>query len=178
MYSKMKVNILIGTASIVLALAMIGVSYAQNGTTPTQPVTVGASAEVLIGTVTAIILAVLSIIKTLADKGILDKKAGTNAVMAADAAVAVYDTRLIVSELADAVVDTVKVSNPELAGEIDSKISNIMNKISTRVAEYQPKVDKFAQIANKLGNKGETTTDGIKEDEQLKDDIPDAIVPT
>jgi hypothetical protein len=128
--------------------------------------------------VIAIILAVLGIVKTLVDKGILSKKAGSGAVMAADAAVAVLDTRELVQDFINAFVDALKVDNPQLADTIQQKANPILRAARQKVDEYRPKVDKFGQIANRIGQKGENTTEGIKDDEQLKDTIPDSIVPT
>jgi hypothetical protein len=48
-----------------------------------------------------------------------------------------------------------------------------LNEATRRVNEYTPKVDKFADIANKL-SKGKTSD----EIDEMKQDIPDRIVPS
>ena len=163
------------SASILLALITIGYGYAQNQT-DTDDGSLGAQTAITMGTVAAIIISVLGIIKTLVDKGILDKRVGTGVVMAADATHAVLDTRELVQETTNAILEALRVDNPEVAAKVQNAVQPVLKQIDQKVKEYQPKVDTFAQIANKIGSNGAKTVDAIKENNELKDNIPDAIV--
>ena len=69
-----------------------------------------------------------------------------------------------------------RVDNPEVAAKVQNAVQPVLKQIDQKVKEYQPKVDTFAQIANKIGSNGAKTVDAIKENDELKDNIPDAIV--
>lgn len=168
----------IAVVALILGLTTIGYAYAQNGTDTTTTETLGGQAAITMTSIIAIILAGLGIVKTLVDKGILDKRIGTAAVIGADTAVAALDTRQLVSEVVNGIVDTLKVDNPEAAAKIQNAVQPVLKRIDDKVKEYQPKVDKFGQIANAIGARGEKTVDAIKEDEELKDNIPNQIVST
>ncbi len=153
-------------------------SYAQNGTDTTPDDSLGGQTATTITAVVAIITSVFGIIKLLSDKGWLDKRAGTAAVMGADTAVAVLQTRELLSDTINGIIDVIKTDNPTLAQKIEDQAKPLLKRIEDKADEYRPKVNKFEQIAGKIVNKGENTVDAIKEDEKLKEDIPNTIVPT
>ncbi len=175
--SQSNVTVFILAAALMIAVFTLGNVYAQNGTS-TDEASLGGQTAITMGLVGTIILTILGIVKQLADKGWFDKKVGSAAVMGADAAVAVLQTRELVAESVNAIIETIKIDSPELAKKIGDNLSPILKKIDEKVTEYQPKVNAFGQIANKIGDKGDKTVDAIKEDEELKDNIPDTIIPS
>jgi len=119
------------------------------------------------------VIAIAGLVTVLVKAGIIDKRVGTVAVMAADASWAVKDNRQSIKDLAQNTYDVVKLASPESAAAADQKIAPVLDQATVRVNEYTPKVDKFAEIAKKLSEGKQA--DSIKE---MKDDIPDKIVPS
>lgn len=158
----------VGLAFVVGTSIHLVFSYGQNTTTPNAPVV--QSSDALLTSITGIIIAIASIITVLVKAGILDKKIGTAAVMAADASWAVKDNRILIKDGLQNTYDVVKLASPQTAEAADQKLAPVLDDASRKVAEYIPKVDKFADIAKKLSkNKEQEITD-------MKDDIPDRIV--
>jgi hypothetical protein len=147
--------------------------YAQNTTTTYAPVV--QSSDALLASVIAAIIAVAGLIKTFVDRGWLDKRVGTVAVMASDAAVAVKDNRQTIKDLAQNTYDVVKITNPETAAAADQKLAPVLDQATVRINEYIPKVEKFTALGNKLSNGGTKADPKI---EEMKDEIPDKIVPS
>ena len=142
-------------------------------------------AEQFAGISTNMIIAIVSLagtalvfLKTLADRGLLDKRIGTVAVMAGDTVVAVQHNRELIKEGLQTGFETVSISNPEQASQILEKSKPIMENITKRVEEYDEKAKTFTRIASNIGKQGERTTDEIKDNEALKETIPDSVVPT
>jgi hypothetical protein len=162
----------VGLAFVVGSSVHLVLSYAQNTTTYAPVVQ---SSDALITSITGIVIAIAGLITVLVKSGLIDKKVGTVAVMAADAAVAVKDNRQSIKDLSQNTYDVVKLASPETAAAADAKLAPVLDEASRRVAEYTPKVDKFADLASKISNKGKTADDKI---EEMKDDIPDRIVPS
>lgn len=156
----------------------IGISFSyvlgQNGTT-TVYAPVVQSSDALIAAIASIVVSVTTLIGILVKAGVIDKKIGTVAVMAADTAHAVSDNRQNIKDFQQNTYDVVKLASPETAAAADAKLAPVLDEASRRVSEYTPKVDKFADLANKISNKGKTADDKI---EEMKDDIPDRIVPS
>lgn len=111
--------------------------------------------------ITGLVAAIAAILKTLADRGVLDKRIGTVAVMAADTSYAVKDSRQSIQDLAQNTHETVKLISPEAAKYADDKIRPAMDRVTQRVNEYIPKVNKFEQIANKLGKSKDSELDKV-----------------
>jgi hypothetical protein len=149
--------------------------YAQNST---QYAPVVESSNTLIGLVIVGITSATSIIIALANKGLLGKHSqeiATNAVMIADTAHAVGDSRQTIKDVAQVTYDTIKISNPEATAYADQKIAPVIDQASVKVSEYNDKLHKFEDIANKASNGGKKADPKIME---MKDDIPDRIVPS
>ena|ERR1044071_2653598 len=167
--------------TIALSTFLLGFSisqvFAQNQTQTSSEIFAQVSTNTLLAII-GLITAGLTLIKTLADKGIINKKIGTVAVMAADTAYAVKDSRQLIQDVVQNSHETAQLISPESAQVATQRIQPLLEKVTQRVNEFTPKVEKYNEIASKLGNKGERTTDDIKEDEELKDDIPNEIVNT
>ena len=164
---------LIGLAFTVGTMVPVFVAYGQNTTTQYAPVV--QSTDTLITSITSITISIATIIGFLVKMGWFDKKIGTVAVMASDAAVAIKDNRQSIKDLAQNTYDVAKITPPEAAAAADQKLAPVLDRASARINEYIPKVDKFAELGNKL-SKG-----GTKADEQIqvmKDTIPNKIVPS
>jgi polyhydroxyalkanoate synthesis regulator phasin len=131
--------------------------HAQNTTGNYAPVVDSTSA--LITSITSMVIAVAGIVGMLVKAGILKKEIGTK-------------------DFAQNTYDTIKISSPEVAQKADEKLAPILNQATKRIDEYTDKVDKFAEIGKVLSKSGEKTTDDIKENKALKDDIPNEIVPS
>ena len=160
----------VGLAFVVGNTVHLVFSYAQNNTS-TAPVV--SSSDALITSVTSIVIAIAGLITVLVKAGIIDKRVGTVAVMAADASWAAKDNRQLIKDGMQNTYDIVKLASPEAAEAADRKLAPVLDDASRKVAEYTPKVEKFADIAKKLseGKKSEEITD-------LKNEIPDRIVPS
>jgi hypothetical protein len=146
---------------------------AQNQTTTYAPIVV--STDALITSITGIVIAIGSVITMLVKSGLLDKKVGTVAVMASDAAVAIKDNRQTIKDLAQNTYEVAKATSPEAAAAADRQIAPVIDRATTRINEYIPKVTKFAELGNKLSNGGKTADPKIAE---MADEIPDKIVPS
>jgi len=160
------------TFSFAIGLTVNSILYAQNST---QYAPVVQSSDALLTSIVSIIIAIAGIVTALVNKGILSKNIGTVAVMASDTAWAVKDNRQMIKDGMQTGYDTVKISNPEAAAYADKNISPQLDKATVMVNEYTDKVNKFADIANKLSNGGKKADDKITD---MKDDIPDRIVPS
>ena len=159
---------LVGLAFVVGS--SIHLVFAQNSTTNAPIVQ---SADALITSIAGIVIAIAGLVTVLVKAGLIDKRVGTVAVMAADASWAVKDNRQSIKDLAQNTYDVVKLASPESAAAADQKIAPVLDQATVRVNEYTPKVDKFAAIAKKLSEGKQA--DSI---EEMKDDIPDKIVPS
>jgi hypothetical protein len=149
--------------------------YAQNGT---QYAPVVQSSDALLAAAVAIVGSVTSIIITLANRGLLGKHSeqiATNAVMVADTAHAVSDSRQSIKDGLQTTYDTIKISNPEAVAKADTEIAPVLDKMTVQVNEYKSKVDRFEDLANKTSNGGKKADPKIMD---MKDDIPDRIVPS
>ena len=165
---------LIGLAFTVGTMVPVFVAYGQgNGTVVYAPVV--QSTDSLIASATAIIIAIAGLVTMLVQKGIISKKIGTVAVMASDAAVAVRDNRQTIKDLAQNTYDVAKVTSPEAAAAADSKLAPVLDRATVKINEYTDKVDRFAELGNKLSSGGTNADSKIKD---MKDDIPDKIVPS
>jgi hypothetical protein len=150
-------------------------AYAQN-TTANAPV-VESSNNLLIAVV-GIIPAITALIITLANRGLLGKHSqeiATNAVMVADTAHAVSDSRQLIKDGLQTTYDTIKMSNPDAVAKADEQMAPVLDKVTVKVNEYKEKVDRFEDIANKASNGGKKADPKIMD---MKDDIPDRIVPS
>lgn len=160
---------------------VVGISitdlYAQNQTETDAEQFAGISTNMIIAII-ALVGTGLTFIKALVDRGILDKRIGTVATIAGDSVVAIRDNRNMIQEGIQTGYETVAQANPQLAAEIKSKSEPVMKKITEEVQKYDEKAQKFTAIASKIGKQGENTTDDIKENETLKEQIPDSVVPT
>jgi hypothetical protein len=151
------------------------VVYGQNGT---QYAPVVQSSDTLLGLIVVGITSATSIIITLANRGLLgkhSKEIATNAVMVADTAHAVSDSRQTIKDVAQVTYDTIKISNPEATAYADQKIAPVIDQATVKVNEYNDKMHKFEDIANKVSDSGKKADPKITE---MKDDIPDRIVPS
>jgi len=165
----------VGLAFVVGSSVHLVLSYAQNGT---QYAPVVNSSNNLLIAIVGIIPAITALIITLANRGLLGKHSqeiATNAVMVADTAHAVSDSRQNIKDLAQTTYDTVKMSNPEAVAYADSKIAPVLDQVTVKTNEYKEKVDKFEDLANKISNAGKKADPKIMD---MKDDIPDRIVPS
>ena len=163
------------TFSFAIGLTVNSFVNAQNGT---QYAPVVQSSDTLIGLVIVGITSATSIIIALANKGLLGKHSeqiATNAVMVADTAHAVSDSRQTIKDLAQTTYDTVKISSPEATAYADQKIAPVLDQASIKVSEYNDKLHKFEDIANKVSDGGKKADPKI---EEMKNDIPDRIVPS
>ena len=170
------------TAIILTALGFVfGLSvmnaYAQNQTQTDAEQFAGISTNTIIAIV-GLAGTILVFLKTLVDRGLLDKRIGTVAVMAGDTVVAVQHNRELIREGLQTGFETVSISNPEQASQILEKSKPIMENITKRVEEYDEKAKTFTRIASNIGKQGERTTDDIKDNQTLKETIPDSVVPT
>ncbi len=159
----------VGLAFVVGTSVHLVFSYGQNTTTPNAPVVT--SIDSLLVSITSIVIVIAGVVTVLVKAGVIDKRVGTVAVMAADASWAVKDNRQSIKDLSQNTYDVVKLASPETAKAADEKLAPVLDEASRRVAEYTPKVDKFADIAKKL-SEGKNSD----EIEAMKDDIPDRIV--
>jgi hypothetical protein len=166
--NKITTFLLVGLAFVVGSSVHVILSYGQNGT---QYAPVVQSSDALITSIAGIIIAIAGLVTVLVKAGLIDKKVGTVAVMAADASWAVKDNRQSIKDLAQNTYEVTKLASPEAAAYADKKIAPVLDEANRRVSEYTPKVDKFAAIAKKLSEGKQA--DSIKE---MKDDIPDKIV--
>jgi hypothetical protein len=159
----------VGLAFVVGSSVHLVLSYAQN-TTASAPIV--QSSDALITSITGIVIAIAGLITVLVKAGLLDKKVGTVAVMAADASWAVKDNRQLIKEGMQNTYEVVRLASPQTAEAADQKLVPLLDDATRKVNEYTPKVEKFADIANKLSkNKADEIT-------ALKDEIPDRIVPS
>ena len=165
---------IVGVAFIGGTLVNSIVAFGQGNTT-TVYAPVVQSSDALIASIIAGIIAVAGLIKTFVDKGWLDKKVGTVAVMAADTAVAVRDNRQTIKDIGQTTYDTIKLTNPSATATADEKIAPAMDRATLKLNEYTGKVDRFSELANKLSKGGTQADDKI---EDMKDEIPDKIVPS
>lgn len=161
------------TLSFAIGLTINNFVTAQNGTTTYAPVV--QSSDALIIAVISIIGVVAALVKSFVDRGLLDKRVGTVAVMASDAAVAVKDNRQTIKDLAQNTYDVVKLTNPEAAAKADKDLAPVLDQATVRINEYTPKVARFTELGNKLSNAGKKSDDKIK---AMAADIPDSIVPS
>jgi hypothetical protein len=168
--NKITTFLFVGLAFVIGSSVHLVLSYAQN---TTQYAPVVQSSDALITSITGIVIAIAGLVTVLVKAGIIDKRVGTVAVMAADASWAVKDNRQSIKDLAQNSYDVAKLASPEAAAFADSKIAPVLDEANRRVSEYTPKVDKFAAIAKKLSEGKQA--DSI---EEIKDDIPDKIVPS
>lgn len=145
--------------------------FAQNTTTTNAPVVT--SIDSLLVSITSIVIAIAGLVGVLVKAGLIDKRVGTVAVMAADASWAVKDNRQSIKDLSQNTYDVVKLASPETAEAADKKLAPVLDQATTRLNEYTPKVDKFAEIAKKMSEGKQA--DSI---EEIKEDIPDKIVPS
>lgn len=162
------------TFSFAIGLTVNSFLFAQNGT---QYAPVVASSDNLLIAIVGIIPAITALIITLAQRGLLGKHSeqiATNAVMVADTAHAVMDNRQSIKDGMQTAYDTIKITNPEAAAYADKNITPVLDQATIRVNEYKDKVNKFEDIANKVSNGGKKADPKI---EEMKDDIPDRIVP-
>ena len=143
---------------------------AQNGT---QYAPVVQSSDALITSIAGIVIAIAGLVTVLVKAGLIDKRVGTVAVMAADASWAVKDNRQSIKDLAQNSYDVAKLASPQAAAFADQKIAPVLDEANRRVSEYTPKVDKFAAIAKKL-SEGKVS----EEIKAVQDDVPDKIVPS
>ena len=148
-------------------------AYAQNQTGTYAPVVV--STDALIIASIGIISAVAALIKSFVDRGWLDKRIGTVAVMASDAAVAVKDNRQTIKDLAQNTYDTVKLTNPAATATADEKLAPVLDRATVKINEYTPKVERFTELGKKISRSGDNADDAI---EDMKEDIPNSIVPS
>jgi hypothetical protein len=139
---------LIGVAFSVGTLVPSLLVFAQNTTTTSAPVV--QSSDALITAVTGIVIAIAGLVTTLVSRGLLDKRIGTAAVMAADASWAVKDNRQLIKDGMQNTYDIVKLASPAAAEAADRKLAPILDDASRKVAEYTPKVEKFAAIAHAM----------------------------
>jgi hypothetical protein len=160
-----------------VAIGSATITFAQNGTSTDSEQFSAISTNMIIAIV-ALVGTGVTFLKTLADRGLLDKRIGSVAVIAGDSVVAIKDNRELIQEGLKTGFETVAISNPETAKEILDKSAPIMKKVTERVDEYNEKAGSFTRIASKIGKQGERTTDDIKENEELKENIPDSVVPT
>lgn len=143
-----------------IAFVAIGVSFVigtsisavlgQNQTATNSELFATSTTNTIIA-ITGLIAAIAAILKTLVDRGILDKRIGTVAVMTADTSYAVKDSRQSIQDLAQNTHETVKLISPEAAKYADDHMRPAMDRVTQRVNEYIPKANKFNEIANKLG---------------------------
>jgi len=171
--NKLTTFLFVGLAFVAGSTVHVIFSYAQNTTTQYAPVV--QSSDALITSITSIIIAIAGVIGMLVKAGWLDKKVGTVAVMAADASHAVQDNRQNSKDFQQNVYDVIKIASPETAAAADQKLAPVLDQASVRINEYIPKVQKFEDLANKLSNGGKKADSKI---EDMKDDIPDRIVPS
>ena len=166
----------VGAAFVVgtLTNSIVASVFAQGNTT-VQYAPVVASSDALIASIIAAIIAVSGLIKTFVDKGWLSKKIGTVAVIAADTAVAARDNRQTIKDIGQNMYDVTKLTSPESTSTLDEKLAPALDRATARLNEYTPKVDKFSALAKKLSNSGENADNAI---EEMKDEIPDKIVPS
>jgi hypothetical protein len=167
--------------SITLFGAFSIMAYAQNtnstngtgtgtgGTGTTENFTAMISG--IIGAVVSFIIAITALLKVLP----LPKQIGTAAVMGADGAHAVMDNRQNIVDLAEAVKEIAALIDPERTQQAVNKITPVVNNATNKLNEFTPKVQKLESIASKIGQRGENTTDEIKD---MADIIPENIVPT
>jgi hypothetical protein len=149
--------------------------YAQNQTTETTYAPVVVSTDALIVAAIGIISAVAALIKSFVDRGWLDKRIGTVAVMASDASVAINDNRQTIKDLAQNTYDTVKLVNPQYTSTADEKLAPVLDRATVKINEYTPKVERFTELGKKISKSGDNADDQI---EAMKDDIPNSIVPS
>ena len=176
MNSQLVTMILIVSASGMVGLFIGQTIYAQNGT-DTDTSIGGQLSNTVVGVV-ALITSIAAILKILSDKGWIPAKIGTGAVIASDTARSSLDNRFLMRDVLNGFVETLKVDNPQSAAKIEEVASKYLKIIDKKIAEYQPKVEKFERIAAQISEKGEKTVDAIKDDEKLKQNIPNAIIPT
>lgn len=151
--------------------------YAQNQTQTDAEQFAGISTNTIIA-ITGLVGTILVFLKTLVDRGLLDKRIGTVATIAGDSVVAIQDNRHMIHQGLQTGYETVQQANPQLAAEIKSKSEPVMQKVTEEVQKYDEKAKKFTEIASKIGQSGQRTTDDIKENEALKEKIPDSVVST
>lgn len=152
------------------------IARAQNTTTQYAPVV--QSTDALYIAITGIFGSAVSLVIALANKNLLgkhSKEIGTNAVMAADANAAVIESRQGFKDFAQNTYDVIKIASPETAEAADKKIAPEMDKMTVKINEYRPKVDRYAAMANKTSDGGKKADSKIID---MKDDIPDNIVPS
>jgi hypothetical protein len=150
-------------------------AYAQNQTTETTYAPVVVSTDALIVAAIGIISAAAALIKSFVDRGWLDKRIGTVAVMASDASVAINDNRQTIKDLAQNTYDTVKLVNPQYTSTADEKLAPVLDRATVKINEYTPKVERFTELGKKISKSGDNADDQI---EAMKDDIPNSIVPS
>ena len=163
------------TFSFAIGLTVSSFVNAQNNTTYAPVVQ---SSDNLLIAIVGIIPAITALIITLAQRGLLGKHSeqiATNAVMVADTAHAVMDNRQSIKDGMQTTYDTIKITNPQAVAEADAKIAPVLDQATVRVNEYKDKVNKFEDIANKVSNGGKKADPKI---EEMKDEIPDRIVPS
>jgi hypothetical protein len=165
----------IGLASFSLGSSIT--SHAQNGTDTTPP-TVGDKLADNWLAIVSMITSIGIILKILADRGWIPAKIGTGAVMAADGARANLDGRILMGKVFDTFIDTLKIDSPEMASKIEAAASKASDLIKEKIDEYEPKVKKFENIAKSVSDSGEKTVTEIKDDQNLKENIPNGIIPT
>jgi len=164
---RAKIEIVLVIVLFGSVISFAGITYAQTSTDEFSGVSTG-----LIMSVIALISTGFTLIKTLADKGILDKRVGSVAVMAGDAAVAIRDSREMIQEGLQAGFDIIGTTSPEAARQIQQNAVPVMKRVTQRVDEYTPKVQSFVNIAAKLSQKK------TSEIEDIKEQIPNEIVPS
>lgn len=174
----MKANLFIPVLALGMFLLGFSLSqvFAQNGTSSDSQVFAQISTNSIMAIV-GLITAISAVIKTLVDKGIISKKLGTVAVIASDTSRAVADSRQDINDGLQAAFETIQITSPEAADAI-KKAQPIIQRVGQRADEYTPKVNTFGRIASKLSEQGDKTTDDIKNNESLKKQIPNDIVPT
>lgn len=170
------VAILSSFLGLVAGISITGI-HAQNQTATDAEQFAGISTNMIIA-ITGLVGTILLFIKTLVDRGILDRRIGTVATIAGDSVVAIKDNRDFLHEGLKTGFETVAQANPQAAQQILDKSASVMRKITDNVESYNVKAEKFTRIASNIGKKGQRTTDDIKDNEELKEMIPDSVVPS
>ena len=153
-----------------------GTIYAQNSTgTQTAAESLAQSSSALIGVAVSLVIAILTFLKTLLDRGILDKRVGTAVTMAADAAVAIRDNRQQISDVVQNSAEIATLIDKDGTTHAIQIVRPVLDNATQKLSEYIPKVEKFTAIANAINQNGDKTTDEIKD---MADVIPERIVPT
>ena len=167
---KRKIDVLfLVILGIAISFSSFTLASGQNTTSASESFA-GAGTGVTMAIV-SLIIAVSSIIKSLVDKGILDKRVGTVAIMAGDASYAVKDSRQLIYDGIKNTYEVIQSTNPEAAQVLSEKVQPVVDKARTRLEEYQPKVAMISRLAKKLST---SKTEGIQ---VIAGQIPDEIVP-